>query len=128
MKVESVSEQVVRWESAFPAYQVYFFERGGRQGGGKRHPGGTIEAMTYSYRITDAHNVHQVFAWADANAQGRPFIVYVEHDDAHLGVGVLQLSGDNPYRPWDPRRDPPPELDPGPVKRLGPPGERPETP
>jgi hypothetical protein len=113
VKIEPVDERVVGWNVDFPTYQVYFFD-----GGPPRRAGGVYGATTYTYRITEAHNVHQVFAWADANAQGRRFIVYVEWDDSRLGTGVLQLCGDDQNRPNDPHRDPPPELDPGPVEKL----------
>jgi hypothetical protein len=53
--------------------------------------------------------VHQVFDWADAQARGRRYIVYVEVEDARE-IGLLQLAGGDPNRPDDPRRVPPADL------------------
>jgi hypothetical protein len=53
--------------------------------------------------------VHQVFDWADAQARGRRYIVYVEVEHARE-IGLLQLAGGDPNRPDDPRGVPPADL------------------
>lgn len=103
MQVEPVSETTGGWHVAFPDYRVYFFEPGLRM-----PEGGTYPAATHTYLLTGFPNVHQVMAWADANAHGRRYIVYaaVDRGDVH---GLLQLCGDDPNSPNDPHRDPPPD-------------------
>jgi hypothetical protein len=65
---------------------------------------------SYTYELTDAHNVQQVLAWADANARGRTYQVFLAFDDPARGVGLFSLCGSTPTRPSDPRAVPPPEL------------------
>jgi hypothetical protein len=59
--------------------------------------------------VTEAHNVQQVLAWADANARGRIYQVFVvTGEEGHRGL--LHLCGTTPTDPSDPRYEPPPEL------------------
>jgi hypothetical protein len=109
--VRSVDERSSRWQMSFPTYRVYFFD----------NPHGVRSSWTtYTYEITGAHNVHQVLAWADANARGRTYCVYAVVDQAHDPtaapgeVGLLQLTGWDPNSPGDPRADAPGEFPPEP--------------
>lgn len=86
---------------SFPTYRVIFFER--------LLPG-AYSATTYCFDLTEAHNVFQVFAWAEASARGRTFSIYATKTLADGTLLMLQLSGDEPNQPDDPRRTPPPEL------------------
>jgi hypothetical protein len=106
--IESVFETEPRGgEHPFPAYRVHFFERFG--------PGASAGA-SFCFILRDVHNVHQVFAWAEASARGRTYKVFAV-DESQDPQAWLQLSGDDPNQPDDPRRLPPPELaDPGEVE------------
>src|SRR6478672_12569939 len=90
MKAGAVDERTGNWEVEFPAYRVYFF---------------SADGATDTYRVVEARDVHQVFRWADTQARGRRYVVYVEVEDAR-GIGLRQLTGDDPNRPDDPRRVP----------------------
>jgi hypothetical protein len=68
--------------------------------------GGTFHGATFTYLVSGAHNVHEVFAWADANAYGRSFIVYAVFEVEPYGTVRLQLCGSNPNQPDDPHRKP----------------------
>jgi hypothetical protein len=104
VEVRSIDERTTAWENEFPTYRVYFFD----------NPlGGRHMWTAYTYELTEAHNVQQVLAWADANARGRPYCVYavifspdvrVEEDE---NVGLIQLSGWNPTSPASGRAHPP---------------------
>jgi hypothetical protein len=94
MKAEAVDERTGNWEVDFPAYRVYFF---------------SADGATDTYRVVEARDVHQVFDWADAQARGRRYIVYVEVEHARE-IGLLQLAGGDPNRPDDPRGVPPADL------------------
>ena len=102
MKVQPVSEAIPGTAVDFPDYWVYYFEKSGRRG----PEGGTYHGATFTYVVTGAHNVHEVFAWADANALGRTFIVYAVYEQGADNVLRLQLSGSDPNRPDDPHRNP----------------------
>jgi hypothetical protein len=115
MDVRSVDERTAQWENPFPTYRVYFFD----------NPyGGLHSWTTYTYEITEAHNVQQVLAWADANARGRPYCVYVVvfnggvRTDPEEKVGLVQLSGWDPNSPGSPRVEPPPDFEPEPEVQL----------
>jgi hypothetical protein len=102
MRVQSVREDIASWRTDFPEYQVYFFEPGLRM-----PEGGTYPAATSTYLLTGFRNVHHVMGWADQNAHGRRYIVYVVVDDPRATeYGLLQLCGDDPNRPDDPHRAP----------------------
>ena len=80
MKAEAVDERTGNWEVDFPAYRVYFF---------------SADGATDTNRVVEARDVHQVFDWADAQARGRRYILYVEVEDARE-IGLLQLAGGDP--------------------------------
>jgi hypothetical protein len=102
MRVVGVDERTTRWEIELPAYRVYFFD----------NPHGSRASWTtYTYELTEAHNVHQVIAWADANAHGHLYCVYAVVPQSNDGdVGLLQLTGADPNSPHSPRATPPPDL------------------
>jgi hypothetical protein len=103
MKAEGFDERehTGAFEIDFPSYVVYFFR------------GTSLDSI----RLTEVHNVHQALAWADANAQGRRFVLFAEvarpwaKDEP---LGLVQLCGDDAFRPDDPHRVPPPDLAPAP--------------
>jgi hypothetical protein len=100
VKVESVDERTTSWEQDFPTYRVYFWDV-------TTMPGSLFSV--YTYELTEAHNVQQVLAWADANARGRIYQVFViTGEEGHRGL--LHLCGTTPTNPSDPRYEPPPEL------------------
>lgn len=101
MEIESVFEnEPPGGERSFPSYRVHFFERFG--------PGASA-GTSICFALRGVHNVHQVFAWAEASARGRTYQVFVVDDQRDPQIW-LQLSGDDPNQPDDPRRTPPPEL------------------
>lgn len=101
MRLELGGELDEKWEVDFPKYRVYFWHNP------IAHP---IMWTSYVYDVSDAHNVHQVLAWAEANARGRRYQVFALVDDRARGVGLLALAGSNPTRPADPRAEPTDEL------------------
>jgi hypothetical protein len=101
MKVEAASEIDSAWEDHFPRYRVYFWNNP------VAHP---IMWTSYVYELSEAHNVHQVLAWAEANARGRTYQVFAVAQDRDGPIGLLTLTGSNPTDPSDERRDPPPEM------------------
>ncbi len=95
MRVEPMDERHGGFEIGFPSYVVSYFEA----------------TTQWTYRLTEVHNVHQAFAWADANAQGRRFILWAELNWQGVEAkGLLQLCGDDPFRQDDPHRVPPADL------------------
>ena len=115
MNVHPVDERTASWKNIFPDYRVIFFERG---------PGGWI---TCAYDVHQAHSVHHVIAWADANAQGRTYCLYVIIEGLEVSeldansVGLLQLSGWEPVSPTSGRQTPPPDFPREPTKVSLPP-------
>ena len=86
---------------SFPVYRGHFYERVWS---------GSSPAASYCFDVKRAHNVHQVFAWAEASARGRTYCVYAVYTTYDGQYIQLQLSGDDPNRQDDLRRVPPPEL------------------
>jgi hypothetical protein len=101
LKVESVNHRDTRWGVPFPTYRVHFWDQ---------PIADPVGCTLYAYEVTGAHNVHQVFAWAEANARGRTYEVFVVYSDGEHGVGEFQLSGSDPTHPGDPRAEPPADL------------------
>ena len=103
MDVVGVDERTGGAEVTFPVYRVYFFDR---------LYGVLSSGDAYTYELSGANNVQQVLAWADANARGRTYAVYVatpDHADPGL-VTLLQLAGDDPNKAVSDRAAPLPSL------------------
>jgi hypothetical protein len=103
MDVVGVDERTGGAEVDFPVYRVYFFDR---------LYGVLSSGDAYTYELTGANNVQQVLAWADANARGRTYAVYVvtPHNSDPRLVTLLQLAGDDPNNPVSDRAAPLPSL------------------
>ncbi len=68
-------------------------------------PGTDPERIGYKLdadRITDAPDVHEVLSWAEANAEGRTFVVYVSDERDPNEPGAIRLSGTDPTVPAEP--------------------------
>jgi hypothetical protein len=79
MKATSADPDVIGRETHDPAYWVIF-----RRG-----------HAAEEFRLTNVLSVHEVLAWAEAKAAGRPFQVFVEAGDGDERH-VLRLSGRAP--------------------------------
>jgi hypothetical protein len=79
MKASNADPRVIGSETHDPAYWVIF-----RRGN-----------LAEEFRLTDVLSVHEVLAWAEGRAAGRPFQVLVEADDGGERH-VLRLSGKAP--------------------------------
>ncbi|MBX0302025.1 hypothetical protein K2F54_18875 [Cryobacterium sp. 1639] len=68
------------WEQDQPTYRVYFHDENG---------------ASDEWQLTDVDSVHTVVGWAENNASGRTFVVYVEVQ-VPPGTGLIRLVGRNP--------------------------------
>jgi hypothetical protein len=68
------------WSVDRPIYRVYFF--------------GTAGASD-EWRLDGADSIHQIIEWADANASGRDYVVYVEVGGTP-SRGLVRLVGLDP--------------------------------
>jgi hypothetical protein len=76
MKATLADPRVIGRETTNPAYWVVF--RSAR--------------AAEEFRLTDVLSVHEVMAWAEAKANGRPFDIHVEVDEGEARH-VLRLLG-----------------------------------
>ena len=67
---------------------------------------GTAGWPSNSYELVEADDVHAVLRWADENADGRIYVVYVVVDSHDGRKGLQVLAGYDPNWPEDPRRPP----------------------
>ena len=84
MHADPIDPRDVSWEANAPAYRVYFF---------------TDHGASDEWRLVGARDVHQVIAWADTNAAGRPFVLYAEIDTESgpgRSRGLVRLAGTSP--------------------------------
>lgn len=97
MRATGVDPRDVTWEDEAPTYRVYMWHR--------PDPPHGVDAsdMGYwcdEYRLTDASEVHEVVAWAEANTPaGDTFTLYVESNrnaGPDEGPGLLRLAGVDP--------------------------------
>jgi hypothetical protein len=85
MNVRKVDPRDSTWEIDEPKYRVCFWQRqGGRPG--------AWESDTYELENTD---VAETLAWADANSQGREFVLYATFSNQD-GAGLVRLLGSDP--------------------------------
>lgn len=69
------------WEDPHPRYRVYFHDAGGR---------------SYEYEISGS-DIVEVLAWANANREGRSYVLYACTQSE--GLGLLRLQGQDPNEP-----------------------------
>ena len=83
MQVTSIGPRDVRFEVDEPDYRVYFFEADGRSD---------------EYHLTGARDLAEVLDWAQANANGRAYVVYVFTDFGPGGEqpSLIRLLGQDP--------------------------------
>jgi len=79
LNAQGVDPRDTRWEVDRPSYRVYFWEPG----------------LSDEWQLTDADDVREVMAWAEANANGRQFVVYVAAEDRDQ-PGLIRLFGVEP--------------------------------
>lgn len=80
MQVTGVDPRDVQGENQHPVYRVYFWD----------HP----QHASDEWRLTGASSVHEVLAWAEANAGlHRTYQVWVEAHDPLGRLGIVLLSG-----------------------------------
>jgi hypothetical protein len=97
MRIRSVDPRDVGWGEDSPNYRVTFWERQS-----PLPPGIPPEAMgytSYEYEISDAVDVFQVIAWAEAEAGDHTYTLYAtvsSHNDPHGEPGLLHLAGIDP--------------------------------
>lgn len=79
----------VTWELQNPAYRVSFWA--------------VPDRASYEWRITDATDVYEVIAWAEAERGERTYELFIEHVDRASGsgermkeLGLIRLAGDDP--------------------------------
>jgi hypothetical protein len=85
MKATRVDPRDVTWEVGHPTYRVYFWIQDG--------------SASAEWRVTNAANVIDVFAWADERVgEGRSYQVFVEvaTEMEGQGLGLLRLRGADP--------------------------------
>lgn len=66
-------------------------------------PGEGTEKMGYkqdAYRLTGAKNVHEVRAWAQENADGRSFVIWIELGPADDRT-IARVEGVDPTNPGE---------------------------
>jgi hypothetical protein len=68
------------WEQDQPTYRVYFFDENG---------------ASNEWQLTNADSVHTVVEWAESNASGRTFVIYVEVQ-VPQGDGLIRVVGRDP--------------------------------
>jgi hypothetical protein len=90
--LERDAVKAIKREIPDPVYRVDFWYRR------PAAPGEEQEKIMYkqdAYRATDVENVAELLAWAQENAEGRGFVVYVE-----IGIqgepGLIRLHGRDP--------------------------------
>ena len=88
MEATLIDPRDVSWEVDSPAYRVYFWGR----------PSPTWAWQCEEWRLTAAHDVHEVLAWADGRAGDRTFTVQAEVDVSGEGRGMIRLAGTDPTR------------------------------
>ena len=81
VEIVSVDRRDQSWEIDSPRYRVYFWD---------------AAATSYEYEVSQADDVAEVMAWADAERGTRTFTLYacVQHD----GLGLVRLAGIDPTR------------------------------
>ena len=81
VEIVSVDRRDQSWEIDSPRYRVYFWD---------------AAATSYEYEVSQAEDVAEVMAWADAERGTRTFTLYacVQHD----GLGLVRLAGIDPTR------------------------------
>jgi hypothetical protein len=80
--VRPVDPRDTRWEVSTPTYRVYFWN---------------ADLVSDEYELVGARDVHEVLAWAEANAgPGRTYWLSVRVDDRNGEPGLLRLAGHDP--------------------------------
>jgi hypothetical protein len=79
MEIIPVDPRDRTWEDASPRYRVHFFA-------------GTTSD---EYEISGAPDVGAVLAWAEADRDARPYVLYARVDHG-AGLGLLRLAGSDP--------------------------------
>jgi hypothetical protein len=90
MDAQPIDPRDITWEVDYPTYRVTFWRRDG--------------SASDEWRLTDAINVHEVLAWADARVEaGWTYQVFIE-TAATRGLGTLRVVGPNPSASDSPPR------------------------
>lgn len=80
-------------------YRVVFWEKESKPPGAIYGRGASLTA----WRITGAHDVHEVLSWAERERNAREFLLYVETVSADgRDVSLLRLAGFDPTDGSDP--------------------------
>ena len=79
MEVRSIDPRDIEWEVDVVAFRVYFWD-------------GTT---SYEHEFTGANGVEEVIAWAEGNAEGRPYTLYAKVMNGE-SPGLVLLSGVDP--------------------------------
>ncbi|MBT2497650.1 hypothetical protein J7E25_00910 [Agromyces sp. ISL-38] len=90
MEISLIDPRDTTWELRDPTYRVYFWT--------------VPDSVSYEWRITDAADVHEVIAWAEAERGERTYELFIEHVDRRASgagewieePGLIRLVGDNP--------------------------------
>jgi hypothetical protein len=93
--LERDAVKVIRWQVDDPLYRVDFWHQL------QTPPGARQETMGYkqdSYRLTEANGFGEVLAWAEANSDGRSYVIYVELSRGGER-GIVRLEGSDPTNP-----------------------------
>jgi hypothetical protein len=90
MEIAQIDPRDITWEVRDPTYRVYFWT--------------VTDHVSSEWRITEAIDVHEVIAWAEAQRGERTyelFIEYVHRDASAAGEGadepgLIRLAGADP--------------------------------
>lgn len=91
MDAKGIDPRDISWEVAYPTYRVYFWR--------------LRDSRSDEWHLTDAVNVHDVLAWAEARVQpGWIYQVFVESTSEQGRLGTIRLLGSDPSDPDSPPR------------------------
>jgi hypothetical protein len=99
LNVEPLARDAIKsieWEIADPVYRVDFWHRPDPPLGVEPDQVGYKQ---HSYEIRNAAGLEEVRIWAEENANGRLFVVYVQIPAAPDGPGVVRITGKDPTWP-----------------------------
>ncbi|MGH2935783.1 MAG: hypothetical protein ACRDL2_14900 [Gaiellaceae bacterium] len=94
MEAQPISETSQRWKMDATAYRVFFWRAHGNLKPRAMHIG--VGYSSETFELTGVRDVTEALDWANANAQGRTFTLYVVDDRDPGQTGLIQLFGINP--------------------------------
>jgi len=96
VNVQPVGETSHRWRLEADVYQVFFWRALGNLKPRPLHIGVPYSSATFE--LTGVRDVFEALDWANANADGRTFTLYVVDNRFPGEVGLIKVFGINPTR------------------------------